>query len=241
MIQKEGGKVGNAEQSETLEEETDKKTAIGICCQTYAQLEFDDFPIPPKDASKRELGDYRNIRAAAARDRKGIKRGGRELLISLSQHPQQFTRGELARLEERDRTKTSRGAGTAKGQFNYTDPKRPHVFRCPLEGCGGDILNGHSVEWALEPHFNKFRPLYLSQKKVCTFKLQSHGRKWRYFTHPPQGQGKGGAMPEEKRREASTEGIGTQEESEGGEGRNVSRYSGEDKEPVEERERANRC
>ena len=124
-------------------------------------------------------------------DRKMIQPKAGEVLLALSQHPQRFTREELRRFEERGKDRTGRGATAPIASLNYTDIKRPYVFRCPIHCCGGDVINGASLDRALVPHFHQFHPLHRNSKKVYAFKAQSHGQKWRYFRLPSR-EGKGG-------------------------------------------------
>ena len=76
-------------------------------------------------------------------------------------------------------------------QSNYTDVQRRHAFRCPVEGCGGEVINGRAVQRAMTPHFEHYHPRYKKEGIVCTFKLQASAKRWLYFQYPPmEGRGK---------------------------------------------------
>ena len=159
--------MGGTSISKGGEEETKRLMA------RYPRLDFDDFPVPPKDATRREIEDHRKIRSCFLGDWQIIRKTGQEGLAALSQHPPTFTREEIARFEERGRNKVTRGAKVPVSQYNYTGPRRPHVFRCPLYGCGGDIINGAFLERAMVPHFQRFHPRRRARNAAHTFKVQT--------------------------------------------------------------------
>ena len=74
-------------------------------------------------------------------------------------------------------------------------------------------MNGSSLERALITHFHHFHPLCCNSNTKYTFKVQSHGQKWRYFTLPSKGKGGGGGVGSSSQPEPAVETSGGQKAS----------------------------
>ena len=63
----------------------------------------------------------------------------------------------------------------------------------------GETSSMAPLERALVTHFHHFHPLCCNSSEKYTFKVQSHGQRWRYFSLPSRVKGgKGGVGPSEK-------------------------------------------
>ena len=132
-----------------------------------------------KHATKAEIEDYKRIRQYVLSDRRQIKQTGeREFFVNLSQSTEKFTQEELDRSAATERNRAGRGSRTPTLQSDYTDIRRAHVSRCSIFGCGGAVINGTSVQRAIQPHFNHYSPRHRAARIMCTFEMQVFAREW---------------------------------------------------------------
>ena len=78
---------------------------------------------------------------------------------TLPRRPSCFTQLEFNCLATRERHGAGRGARAAIIQPNYTDVKRPHIFRCPAPGRRGGISDGVAIQRTIPPRFNLRHPI----------------------------------------------------------------------------------
>ena len=75
-------------------------------------------------------------------------------------------------------------------QSDFTDVRCPHIFRCPIWGCGGEggILNASAVGRAISPHFHQYTSQRSANPTRYFPKQKVSSAKWSFFRFPPQGR-----------------------------------------------------
>ena len=160
-------------------------------------------PLSIETRRERELDTLKNIRDHLTQARASIRNSGNIFKINIKRLPARL-------LEEAKRRLAILLRGSRKLVRNFTNAKRKYMYRCSLPGCGGTILNEHSVKRVSRehcpqryhpqrPHCRAFRetldlkkllaPVGVTQQEKydcceCHKERKRFDRRWRFCLNP---------------------------------------------------------
>ena len=141
-----------AEFAQQLREEVTIPELAGVYGLDYSVLSKaaqEDGDSKEKQGAIAELKTLRGIRDYLEKARQNIQRTGNVFSVHLRRLP---TR--LLEVEQRRMDLLQRGGHVSRS--NYTNKNKMEMFRCPLPGCGGAVLNSTKIRQAFRPHCNAF-------------------------------------------------------------------------------------
>ena len=113
-------------------------------------------------AAEAELGPFKAIRKHLTTNRSRIRRYGDRFLVPLERIPGRLLevgKQRIGVLKQQNR----------KRSHHYTDRTKGQVYRCPVPGCGGSVINLSCAGCAIPEHCNAFhRTLWVN----LTYKIE---------------------------------------------------------------------
>ena len=131
-----------------------------------------------QQAAKTELATLQSIQTYLTDRRAKIRRSGNNFLVTLGR-----ITGRLLAIE-RTRLQTLEQQGK-RNAYNYTDPRRGEVYRCPLPGCAGALVNLRCIRTAINSHCNVYRE---TRAISFTFKVE-FAKTWDICHYPLKPKG----------------------------------------------------
>ena len=128
---------------------------------------------PTANSAATELQTLKGIQKYLMTNRPKIRYSGESSIAPLIRIPTRLLSIEKDRLEALER----RGKRRAR---NYTDHRKPEMFRCPISGCAGSAVNIACIKTAMNSHCNTF---HKDPPVVYTFHVE-FTKNWDIFTYP---------------------------------------------------------